>query len=241
MTVTVLFFAHYQDIAGGREQARPLPDGATVADLAALLAREDPRLEGLLSYARVAVNADYADAATMLRDGDEVALMPPMSGGTPLIELTQAPIDLLAVSRRVEASGCGAVVTFAGTVRDNALGNRVLYLEYEAHPPLAQKELARIAAEAEGRWGVAVAVTHRLGRLEIGECSVAVAVAAPHREEAFEACRWVMDTLKARVPIWKKEYFEGGAHWIEGPAAVPSSPAPPESGAGRAKEKTPAP
>ena len=230
MTVTVLFFAHYQDIAGGHEQTRALPDGATVRTLADTLTRDHPRLDSVLSYARVAVNADYADAGTVLRDGDEVALMPPMSGGVPQVELTHAPIDLPAVTRRVEASGHGAVVTFVGTVRDNALGNRVLYLEYEAYPPLAEKELARIAAEAEARWGVAVAVTHRLGRLEIGEVSVAVAVASPHRAEAFDACRWVMDTLKATVPIWKKEYFEGGAHWIEGPTAVPAD-----------LEKTPAP
>ena len=148
----------------------------------------------------------------------------------PQVELTHTPIDVPIVSRRVEASGYGAVVTFAGTVRDNALGNRVLHLEYEAYPPLAEKELARIAAEAESRWGVSVAVAHRLGRLEIGEVSVAVAIASPHRAEAFDACRWVMDTLKATVPIWKKEFFAGGAHWIEGPSAVPS-----------AQEKTPAP
>lgn len=223
MTVTVLFFAHYQDIAGGHEQARSLADGATVRTLADALARDYPRLDSLLSYARIAVNADYADAATILHDGDEVALMPPMSGGALPVELTHAPIDLPAVSRRVEASGHGAVVTFAGTVRDTALGNRVLYLEYEAYAPLAERELARIATEAEARWGVTVAVAHRLGRLGIGEISVAVAVASPHRAEAFDACRWVMDTLKAIVPIWKKEYFEGGAHWIEGPTAVPTN------------------
>lgn len=222
MTVTVLFFAHYQDIVGVREQTQTLPDGASVRDLADALARLYPRLEAPLTYARVAVNSDFADPDTLLHNDDEIAFMPPVSGGIARVELTDRPIDVLAVSRRVEASGHGAVVTFAGNVRDTALGNRVLFLEYEAHAPLAEKELARIAAEAEARWGVAVAVTHRLGRLEIGECSVAVAVAAPHRGEAFEACRWVMDTLKATVPIWKKEHFEGGAHWIEGPHTVPS-------------------
>lgn len=128
-----------------------------------------------------------------------------------------------AVSRLVENEGCGAVVTFAGNVRDNALGQRVLYLEYEAYAPLAHKQLLALANEAEGRWGVRCAVQHRLGRLEIGECSVAVAVASPHRAEAFDACRWLMDTLKTSVPIWKKEYFVGGAHWIEGPQAVPAA------------------
>ena len=140
----------------------------------------------------------------------------------PYVLLTHDPLDPQAVSRRVEASGCGAVVLFVGTVRDNARGNHVLYLEYEGYAPLAEKELARLAAEAEARWGVAVAVAHRLGRLEIGEASVAVAVASPHRAEGFDACRWLMDTLKATVPIWKKQFFQGAPHWIEGPHAVPA-------------------
>jgi len=126
------------------------------------------------------------------------------------------------VGQSVEATGYGAVVTFAGNVRDNALGREVLYLEYEGYAPLAEKELLRIASEAERRWTVRCAIVHRLGRLELGECSVAVAVASAHRAEAFEACRWVMDTLKATVPIWKKEYFVGGACWIEGPQSVSS-------------------
>ena len=150
----------------------------------------------------------------------------------PAVLLTEDPLDLASLSRSVEESGCGAVVTFAGNVRDNARGQRVLYLVYEAYPPLAEKQLRAVAAEAESRWGVRCAVAHRLGRLEIGECSVGVAVASPHRAEAFDACRWVMDTLKATVPIWKKEYFEGGAHWIEGPQAVPSASAGgPDTGA----------
>lgn len=138
------------------------------------------------------------------------------------VALSDEPIDVNAVSRRVENDGCGAIVTFSGAVRDNARGERVLYLEYEAYAPLAHKHLLALADEAEARWGVRCAVQHRLGRLEIGECSVAVAVASPHRAEAFDACRWLMDTLKATVPIWKKEYFVGGAHWIEGPQTVPS-------------------
>lgn len=136
--------------------------------------------------------------------------------------LTDAPIVIEAVSRRVESDGSGAIVTFAGNVRNTNLDQRVLFLEYETYAPLAEKQMREIAGEAERRWPVAVAVAHRLGRLEIGECSVCVAVGAAHRAEAFEACRWVMDTLKATVPIWKKEFFVGGAHWIEGPSAVPS-------------------
>lgn len=129
---------------------------------------------------------------------------------------------MAAVSRSVEAPGFGAIVTFVGNVRDNAQERRVLYLEYEAYAPLAERQMRVIGDDAEARWGIQCAVTHRLGRLEIGECSVVVAVAAAHRAEAFEACRWVMDTLKATVPIWKKEHFDGGACWIEGPQAIPS-------------------
>lgn len=136
--------------------------------------------------------------------------------------LTDERIVMDDVSRRVESDGSGAVVTFAGNVRDNNLEQRVLYLEYETYVPLAEKQMRQIADEAEKRWPVTVAVAHRTGRLEIGECSVCVAVGAAHRAEAFDACRWVMDTLKATVPIWKKEFFVGGAHWIEGPSAVPS-------------------
>lgn len=139
--------------------------------------------------------------------------------------LTHEALDVSALGRSVEAPDCGAVVTFAGTVRDNARGNRVLYLEYEAYEALADKHLAHLIDETQRRWQVRAAVQHRLGRLEIGECSVAVAVASAHRGEAFEACRWLMDTLKETVPIWKREFFEGGAHWVEGPDVVGIDPA----------------
>jgi molybdopterin synthase catalytic subunit len=138
--------------------------------------------------------------------------------------LTENPIDIREVAGWVEAAGFGATVVFTGTVRDNARGRRVECLHYTAYGPLAEKELARIAAEAEARWGCAVGLAHRTGRLNVGECSIAIAVAAPHRAEAFEACRWLMDAVKESVPVWKKEYFEGGAHWVEGSEVVPSEP-----------------
>jgi molybdopterin converting factor subunit 1 len=221
MTVRMLFFAHLRDIAGGHELALALQDGATVETAAGALAERYPKFERLLAQARVAVNAEFAEASTALHDGDEVAWMPPMSGGiSELPLLTDGVIDFAELSRAVEGSGYGAVVTFAGNVRDNARGRKVLYLEYEGYAPLAEKQLQRLIDEAESRWGVKCAVQHRLGRLEIGECSVGVAAAAAHRGEAFEACRWLMDTLKETVPIWKREFFEGGDHWIEGPNAV---------------------
>ena len=225
ITVRMLFFAHLQDVTGSHEVAMELPTKATIEKAAEMLAERYFKFDRLLSQARVAVNAEFADASTILHDGDEVAWMPPMSGGTiaapPL--LTDDVIDLAQLSRTVEGSGYGAVVTFAGNVRDNARERRVLYLEYEGYGPLAEKQLQTLMAEAEGRWGVKCAVQHRLGRLEIGECSVGVAVAAAHRGEAFEACRWLMDTLKETVPIWKREFFEGGDHWVEGPSTVSTS------------------
>ena len=221
ITVRMLFFAHLQDVAGRHELLLSLPDGATVETAADILAQRSPGFAGLLTQARVAVNAEFAEASTVLQEGDEVAWMPPMSGGAfevPL--LTETPITLTELSRAVEGPGYGAIVTFAGNVRDNARGRTVLYLEYEGYAPLAEKQLRQLMADAETRWEVKCAVQHRLGRLEIGECSVGVAVAAAHRGEAFEACRWLMDMLKETVPIWKREFFEGGDHWVEGPNTV---------------------
>ena len=219
ITVRMLFFAHLQDVAGSHELTLSLPDTATVETAAEALAERKGGFAGLLAQARAAVNAEFADAATLLRDGDEVAWMPPMSGGS-VEMLTETQIDLAELSRAVEASGYGAVVTFSGNVRDNARGRDVLYLEYEAYAPLAEKQLGRLVAEAETRWQVKCAVQHRLGRLEIGESSVGIAVAAAHRAEAFDACRWLLDTLKETVPIWKREFFRGGDHWVEGPQTV---------------------
>ena len=227
IAVRMLFFAHLQDVAGRREETLSLPEGATVRTAADALQARTPGFTALLDHIRVAVNAEFVGPETLLQDGDEVAWMPPMSGGTDTVAialLTRAPIDLAALSRAAEASGYGAVVTFAGNVRDNARGLDVLYLEYEGYEPLAEKQLASLKAEAEVRWGAHCVVQHRLGRLEIGECSVGIAVAAPHRAEAFEACRWLIDTLKETVPIWKSEFFVGGAHWVEGPQTVTKAP-----------------
>ena len=219
ITVRMLFFAHLQDVAGTHELSVSLPEDATVEMAAEALAGRNAGFDRLLSQARVAVNAEFAEVSTVLHDGDEVAWMPPMSGGNSQM-LTDAVINLAALSQTVEASGYGAIVTFSGNVRDNARGREVLYLEYEAYAPLAEKQLCRLMAEAETRWRVKCAVQHRLGRLEIGESSVGIAVAAAHRAEAFDACRWLLDTLKDTVPIWKREFFRGGDHWVEGPQTV---------------------
>jgi molybdopterin synthase catalytic subunit len=137
-----------------------------------------------------------------------------------LIQITREPLDrpaIDAIAQSVWHAGAGGIVTFEGAVRDNARGKRIRYLEYDAYPEMAEQEMAKIAAEVERRWGTdRVALVHRIGRLEIGEVSVVVAVACPHRAEAFEACRYAIDTLKASVPIWKKEVAEDGESWVEG-------------------------
>jgi molybdopterin synthase catalytic subunit len=138
-----------------------------------------------------------------------------------IAEITSDPITLAPLIAHVERSEAGAIVTFAGNVRDHSRGRRVEYLEYDAYVPMAARKLGEIAAEAERRWDCRVAVRHRIGRLEIGEPSVLIAVSSAHRAAAFDACRHVIDTLKVQVPIWKKEVWEGGEVWIEGEAEVP--------------------
>lgn len=138
----------------------------------------------------------------------------------PLIQITREPLDrpaIDAIVQRVWHAGAGGIVTFEGTVRDNARGKQIRYLEYDAYPEMAEQEMAKIAAEVKRRWKTKyVALVHRIGRLEIGEVSVVVSVACPHRAEAFEACRYAIDTLKTTVPIWKKEVATDGAEWVEG-------------------------
>ena len=138
-----------------------------------------------------------------------------------MIEITLKPLDPESITEKVRRRSNGAVVTFLGTTRDSTDDRQVLHLEYEAYEPMAEKKLAEIADELRDRYGVSdVAVSHRLGRLEVGEISLVVAVSAPHRREAFEACQRAVDRIKQTVPIWKKEYFEGGEVWVESPEDV---------------------
>lgn len=144
------------------------------------------------------------------------------AGAVVYCRLTREPIDEASVRQAVAAAECGAVAVFAGVVRNHSRGREVRYLEYEAYEPMALKQMREIAGEAAQRWGARVAMVHRLGRMDVGETSVLIAVATPHREQAFEACRWCIDTLKERVPIWKKEVCPDGTYWIEGDEAVQS-------------------
>ena len=158
----------------------------------------------------------------MLRDGDEVAFLPPVSGGMgdgpahPLVSLSEATIDEREVAGRVSGPRTGGIVTFVGAVRDHARGSEIEHLEYEAYPEMALREMAKISDAVAERWeGTRVAIAHRVGRLEIGEAAVVIVAASPHRAEAFEACRFAIDTLKETVPIWKKEFATDGTYWVD--------------------------
>ena len=198
--------------AGLRERAgyseRELEDIGQVADVWPALGLGDEP-EGLL----YAVNREYADAGRELADGDEVALIPPVSGGA--FRVTEEPLSLEAVVDEVTDESAGAVATFLGTVRRESRGRTVHYLEYEAYPEMAEDVMAQIAADLEQRYDLwAVAIHHRVGRVEINEASVAIAVSAPHRQDALAACKDAIDTLKRTVPLWKKEVYEGGEEWL---------------------------
>jgi molybdopterin synthase catalytic subunit/molybdopterin converting factor small subunit len=205
MAVTVRLFAGLRERAGW---ARRELEAATVADVWPALGLGDEPA-GLL----YAVNREYADRDRELRDGDEVALIPPVSGGA--FRVTEEPLSLEAVAGEVADERAGAVATFTGTVRRQSRGREVELLEYEAYAEMAEDVMAKLAADLQARHELcAVAIHHRVGRLEIGEASVVIAVSAPHRQAALAACTEAIDTLKETVPLWKKEVYEGGEEWI---------------------------
>jgi molybdopterin synthase catalytic subunit/molybdopterin converting factor small subunit len=214
--VVVKLFGAVREAVGEKELSVALPVGARVWDLLALLARDHPIVERFGERLATSVNLEVVPGETLLADGDEVALLPPVAGGAGRCWLSDRPLDSAAVSARVEGPGMGGIVVFVGAVRDRARGREIRHLEYEAYPGMAEREMERIADEAAGRWqGARVAIAHRTGRLEIGDVAVVVAAAAPHRAEAFAACRYAIDTLKERVPIWKKEFATDGEYWVE--------------------------
>jgi MoaE-MoaD fusion protein len=206
--VMVRLFAGLRERAGTSRSELELQDGATVADVwPALELGDEP--SGLL----YAVNRAYAEPDRPLTDGDEVALIPPVSGGA--FRLTEGPVNLTAVVVEVVDEQAGAIATFLGTVRAQSRGREVIALEYEAYEDMAEQVMAEIAGEVKERYELCkVAVMHRTGRVEVGETSVAIAVSAPHRQDALAACADVIEALKARVPLWKKELYEGGEEWI---------------------------
>jgi molybdopterin synthase catalytic subunit len=230
MKIGVLFFGVLKAVLGRTRETIDLPKGARVREVLFYYSRVAPQFAAMAPSLAISVNEEYSAVDRTLHDGDEVGLLPPVSGGSGdegeiaskgvgEVRIIRAPIDAESVVGQLKRPSDGAVVVFDGVVRDNTRGRRTLYLDYEAYEAMALKQMKSLAAEARARFDVrAASIIHRLGRLEIGETSVLIVVAAAHRGVAFDACRWIIDTLKKTVPIWKKEYFEDGAVWADGEA-----------------------
>ena len=219
MKVQVRLFARYREAVGRDQVELELPDGVTAESAWQAVSTRFPVLGQYRPFTLFAVRNDYVDADHPLRDGDELCLFPPVSGGAPegdWIEVTGEPLSERLVSDAVAHSGAGAIALFSGVVRDQTGGRRVKFLEYEAHASMAEAKMREIAVAVRQRWPevARIAIVHRIGRLEIGESSVMIAVSSPHRRHAFEACHFSIDTLKETVPVWKKEYFEDGEVWV---------------------------
>jgi len=246
MRVRVVYLGMLKDVVGRDKEEVQLRDEARLCDLFAELQKNIPKLGDFRAAIALAVNYNYSDPQTILRDNDEVALLPPVSGGkkaggkskdepstaeTPLplisehARLMRGAINTVAVLSALKRPEDGALTIFDGVVRNNSRGRRTLYLDYTAYERMALSQMEQLAQQALARFAVRdVRLAHRLGRLHIGDTSVYIAVAAAHRGPAFEACRWLIDTLKTTVPIWKKEYFEDGAVWADGEPFPPEVP-----------------
>jgi molybdopterin synthase catalytic subunit/molybdopterin converting factor small subunit len=219
MRIRLLAFGSLKPIVSAGGDWRELIPGQSVADLLATLCREGLTDEAALRSAAIAVNQRYTARTHTLHDGDEVAILPPVSGGapTPHIALVREPIDTAAIQRSIKSPTDGAVCIFDGIVRDNTRERRTLHLDYEAYEAMALQQLHLLRSEAIEHFAIRdVAIVHRLGRLTVGETSVFIAVASAHRGAAFDACRWLIDTLKKTVPIWKREQFADGSAWADG-------------------------
>ena len=228
IAVRTRLFARLREQAGAETETLELPAGSTLGDVYEALRQRHPALESDLKAVRAALNQEFAEWTTAVADGDEVAFIPPVSGGAHavgvLFEITRDPLDARRLEAAVSHAGAGAICTFTGVVRDTSRGRSVTHLDYEAYAEMAAAEMRKIGGEIAERWPEArVAMAHRTGRLEIGEASVVVSVSCPHRAEAIAACKWGIDRLKESVPIWKKEHAADGTFWIEGDEARPSA------------------
>ena len=221
MKVNVRLFAGLNELLGQKHVSLELAEGATVAQLRDQLGQEYPAVTPYLTALVCAIDEEYVASDYALHDGDEVALIPPVSGGggdEGWFQVTSEPLDGERLMEAVRRDESGAVVLFSGVARDHSEGRRVRALEYDAYPSMAEKKLREVADEVRARWPITgIGVLHRTGRLAIGEASLLVAVSAAHRREAFEACHYVVDRIKQIVPIWKKEIWEDGdGAWVGG-------------------------
>jgi MoaE-MoaD fusion protein len=227
MRARVLFFGMLKDVVGISAEEIEVPEGANLASVFAYYTERQPRLRDFARSIVAARNHEFADLAAEVADGDELAFLPPVSGGTEYFlemesgphyfALTRQAIDTRAIIGRLLTGAEGALVTFEGTVRNNTKGRPTLYLDYECYEPMALRVMGKIGCEVAAGFAVSrVAMVHRLGRMLVGETSVVVIVTAPHRKPAFEAALEGINRLKKTVPIWKKEHFVDGEVWVEG-------------------------
>ncbi len=217
MKVAVRLFARYREAAGQERVEVEIPDGGSVESAWAALVARHPELHPFRPYTLFAIGTDYVPPEALLRPGEELCCFPPVSGGADdFYQVTSQPLSEVAITEAVADPEAGGIVVFSGVVRNEAGGRRVKFLEYEAHAPMAEAKMREIGETVRARWPSVkrVAMVHRVGRLEIGEASVMIAVSASHRREAFEACHFAIDRLKETVPVWKKEYFEDGEVWV---------------------------
>lgn len=216
MEVEVRYFAMIREIVGRSSERRSSTEGATVGELFDALVAEFPRLLQVKPVTMLMVNQTYVRGDHTLHDGDEVAFIPPVSGGSGArFRVQEEALDARATEALVAHAGAGAIATFTGTVRDHGRGRDVTHLEYEAYAPAAERMLEQIGDEIRDRWQIEhVAIVHRVGSLAIGEASVVISVASAHRDAAFDACRYAIERIKEIVPVWKKEHYSDGASWL---------------------------
>lgn len=218
MRVTLRHFALIRETIGRQTEERTIEPGTSISGIYDLLSADHPRLAPLKSSVMMMANQEYVSAEYLVKEGDEIVFIPPVSGGGEdgrLFRVTEAELDARETERAVADPGAGAIVTFTGVVRDNGRGQAVSALDYEAYAPAAEKMLAQIADEIDEKWGLKrVAIIHRTGLLPVGEASVVISISSPHREAAFHACLYAIERLKEIVPIWKKEHYADGAVWI---------------------------
>jgi molybdopterin synthase catalytic subunit len=232
MTVSLRFFASLREAMGQKEMRFEVEDGATVEDLKARLSSCYPKLGPMMPRVVFAIDDEYVSAGELLRDGAEVALIPPVSGGGAeaastgpgLYWVTYEPLEAQKLADLVRTDADGAVTLFYGVVRNNSEGRDVERLEYEAHESMAARQLQEVAEETKRRFPqvTQVGAWHRIGTLALGEASLLVAVSSPHRAESFEACHWCVDRIKEVVPVWKKEHWADGSAWVEGHTVEPA-------------------
>lgn len=230
MKITLKLFGSLREAAGESTITVELEEGARVADLRRWLAKRNPLVDQLGDRLAASVNLEIATADEALSDGDEVAFLPPVAGGDGTrsgggkgadgarksCTISDQALDEAEVVSRVDGPDAGGIVSFVGNVRNHARGHEIEYLEYEAYPEMAEREMTKIADEAGEKWpGTRVAIAHRVGHLDVGDAAVVVVAASAHRDEAFQACRFAIDTLKVRVPIWKREVSTDGAYWVD--------------------------